>query len=141
MNWKPIYRRSFSFEKPPSRFFIFATRKLWNYLLQVFRVGFSSFLLSNYTSLHISGTIHHDCHLCYTFENDNISKHFFHFFKILVVCVVSGVKEENMAQNYKKLWLLQSISEEPYMIWCVTYVSFMVHMCKVIISPGIFFIF
>ena len=34
-----------------SRFFIFATRNLWNYLVQLFLVGFSSFLLSNYTSL------------------------------------------------------------------------------------------
>ena len=31
--------------------FIFATRKLWNYLVQVFLVGFSSFLLFDYTSL------------------------------------------------------------------------------------------
>ena len=39
---------SFLLQKPPSRFFIFATRKLWNYLVQVFLVGFSSFLLSDY---------------------------------------------------------------------------------------------
>ena len=41
----------FPLQKPPSRFFIFATRKLWNYLVQVFLVEFSSFLLSDYTSL------------------------------------------------------------------------------------------
>ena len=51
MNWKTIYRHRFLLEKHPSRFFIFATRKLWNYLVQVFLVGFSSFLLSDYTSL------------------------------------------------------------------------------------------
>ena len=34
-----------------SRFFIFATRKLWNYLVQVFLVWFSFFLLQHYTSL------------------------------------------------------------------------------------------
>ena len=51
MNWKTIYRHSFSLQKPPSRFFIFATHKLWNYLVQVFLVGFSSFLLSYPTIL------------------------------------------------------------------------------------------
>ena len=35
----------------PSRFFIFTTRKLWNYLVQVFLVWFSFFLLQHYTSL------------------------------------------------------------------------------------------
>ena len=49
-----IYQHSFSLQSPPSSFFIFATRKLWNYLVQVF--GFSSFLLSDYTSLHFTGT-------------------------------------------------------------------------------------
>ena len=34
-----------SYVKSPSRFFIFVTRKLLNYSLQVFLVGFSSFLL------------------------------------------------------------------------------------------------
>ena len=38
-----------SLQKPLPKFFIFATRKLWNYLVQVFLVGFSSFLLSDYT--------------------------------------------------------------------------------------------
>ena len=41
----------FPLQKPPSRFFIFTTRKLWNYLVQVFLVGFSPFFLSDYTSL------------------------------------------------------------------------------------------
>ena len=51
MNRKTIYRHSFSLQKPQSRFFIFANRKLWKYLVQVFLVGFSSFLVSDYTSL------------------------------------------------------------------------------------------
>ena len=59
MNWKTIYRHSFSLQNPPSRFFIFATRKLWNYLVQVFLVGFSSFLLSHYTSLLSDNASHH----------------------------------------------------------------------------------
>ena len=37
--------------KTPSRFFIFAIRKLWKHLVEVFLVGFWSFLLCNYTSL------------------------------------------------------------------------------------------
>ena len=41
-----------------------------------------------------------------------------------------------MVQN-KKFYPLHPISEEPYIVW----LSFMVHMCKMIISPGIFFNF
>ena len=47
---------------------------------------------------------------------------FFHFFKILIFWVVRGVKGQKTVQNDKK--------QEPYMIW----LSFMVHMCKMIIS-------
>ena len=54
MNWKRIYRHSFSLQKPPSRYFIFATSKLSNYLVQVFLLRFSSFILSDYTSLAIT---------------------------------------------------------------------------------------
>ena len=36
-----------------------------------------------------------------------------------------------------KSCLSHSISEEPYIIW----LSFMVHMCKMVISPGVFFHF
>ena len=42
-----------------------------------------------------------------------------------------------MVQNDKKFCLLCSISQEPYIIW----LSFMVQMCKMIISPGVFFNF
>ena len=45
---------SFSLQKPPPRFFIFATSKLWHYLVQVFLVGLSFFLLSDYASLMVS---------------------------------------------------------------------------------------
>ena len=43
-----------------------------------------------------------------------ISRCFFHFFKILISWVVSGVKEQRMLQNDKKLCLLYFISQEPY---------------------------
>ena len=49
---------------------------------------------------------------------------FFHFFKILIFWVVSGVKVQKMAQNDKKLCLLHSISQEAYIIW----LWFLVHV-------------
>ena len=51
--------------------------------------------------------------------------------------VVMGLKQQKMVQNDKKILLLHTISQEPYIIW----LSFMVHMCKMIISPGVFFSF
>ena len=42
-----------------------------------------------------------------------------------------------MVQNNKTFCLSYSVSQKPYIIW----LPFMVHMCKVIISPGGFFIF
>ena len=71
-------------------------------------------------------------HMC---KNDNIFRHFFHFFKILIFQVFSGVKVQKMVGNDKKFSSPCSISQEPY-IW----LSFMVHMWKMM-SPGVFFIF
>ena len=62
---------------------------------------------------------------------------FFHFFKILILQTVSRVKGHKMTQNDKKNCLLCPLSWEPSIIW----LSFIVHMFKVIISPGVFFIF
>ena len=45
------FSHNFTLQKPPSRFFFLVTRQLWSYLKQVFLVGCSSFLLSNYTVL------------------------------------------------------------------------------------------
>ena len=56
------------------------------------------------------------------------------FLKILIFWVCRWVKGQKMVQNDKKLCLLHSISQEPY-IWF----SFMVQMCKMIISSGVFF--
>ena len=44
----------------------------------------------------------------------------------------SGGKRAKTVQNNKKFCLLCSISREPYIIW----LSFIVQMCKMIISPG-----
>ena len=73
-------------------------------------------------------------HLC---KNGDISKAFFHFFKILVFQIVKGVKGWKMVQNDKMFSPSRSISQEPNIIWF----SFLVHMCKMIISLGNVFIF
>ena len=61
----------------------------------------------------------------------------FHFFKILILGVVSGIKGQKVIQNDKKNCLSRCISQEPYIIWF----SFMVHLCKMIIFPRVFFFF
>ena len=69
-----------------------------------------------------------------------ICRCYFHFFKILILCVVSGgngIKGQKMVQNEKKFCLLCSISQESYIIWF----SFVVLMFKMIIPPGFFFHF
>ena len=69
--------------------------------------------------------------------NNDISMCFFQFFKILIFWVVMGVKGQKTVQNDKKFCQSHFISQELYMIWFL----FMVHMCKVMMSPGGFFIF
>ena len=46
-------------------------------------------------------------------------------------------KGEKAVQNGRQFCLSRSISQEPYIIWY----SFMVQMCEMIISPGVFFNF
>ena len=87
-------------------------------------------------TLHISGTIHHDSHLWYTCVKWYLQA-FFHFFKILIFQVFRVVKVQKIVQNDKKFCPSCSISQELYIIWLL----FMVHMCKMILSPGNFFIF
>ena len=60
---------------------------------------------------------------------------FIHFFKILICRVAIEVKGQKIVQNYKKFCRSCSISQEPH-IW----LSFMVHICKMIISPGVFLV-
>ena len=69
-------------------------------------------------------------------SNDTIFRCVFHFFKILIFWVHTGVKVQKMFQNDKKSCLLLSISQEPYIIW----LSLMVQICKMI-CPGVFFNF
>ena len=75
-------------------------------------------------ALHISGTIHHMI-LIYGAHVKNNNIYFFHFFKILIFWVVTGVKEQKTTQNDKK-----SACRAPYLrnhtsdchLWC-TYVK------------------
>ena len=65
-------------------------------------------------ALHFSETIHHMIVIYGTFvKNDDISWHFFHFFKIKIFWIVSGVKEQKMAQNVKTFCLSRFISQVP----------------------------
>ena len=66
-----------------------------------------------------------------------MSRRFCQFFKILISRVVRGVKGQITVQNDKKFCLSRFISQEQYIIW----LSFMVHLCRMIISPGFAFSF
>ena len=71
-------------------------------------------------------------------QSGNIFRWFFHFFfKLLIFRVVRKVKVQKMVQNGKKVCLMRLVSQDPYMVW----LSFMLHLCKMIISPGSFSIF
>ena len=62
-----------------------------------------------------------------------ISLGVFLFFRIFIFRVVKGQK---MVHNDKKFCALRFVSQEPYIIW----LSFMLHLCKMIKCPGNFFI-
>ena len=57
------------------------------------------------------------------------------FFLSLIFWVIRGVKEQTWSKIRKLL--SYSVSLEPYIMWFL----FMVHMCKMLISPHYFFIF
>ena len=73
-------------------------------------------------------------HICRVIISPGV---FFIFSKFWFSWLLVGLKWQTMVENDKKLCLSHSISEEPYIIW----LSFMVHMCKMVISPGVFFHF
>ena len=53
--------------------------------------------------LHISDTIHLDCHLWYTSVNDNISKYFFIFSKFWFFGLLGGSKGKKWSKMTKTL--------------------------------------
>ena len=65
-----------------------------------------------------------------------LKKNGFYFSKILIFWVVRRVKGQKMTENDIKN-LSHSMSQELYFIW----LWFLVHMCKVMISPAFFFSF
>ena len=120
---------------------------------------------------HIWGTIHHLLIIVVTHVWNDVSRGFFHFFKILIFWVVSGVIGEKMAQNGKKtisatLHISGSIHHVIMILGCLggkrakydpkwqkklaltlylkndtSYDLFLIHMCKIMISPAIFLFF
>ena len=94
-----------------------------------------------------SGIVHHLIIIFGThMQNNDIVRCFFHFFKILIFWAVRGqqwttispTKGQQIAQKEKwQLHLSCTISQEQYSIWS----WFLIHLCKMIISPGIFLIF
>ena len=98
---------------------------------------------------YISGTIYHmifihGTHLsfiCKTIISPGIFFIFFFFFfsKFWFSGSLGGegmVKGQKMAQNDKQFCLSHSVSQELYIMW----LWFLVHMCKMMISPAIFVI-
>ena len=120
-------------------FFIFS--KFWfSGLLQGWKGKRWSKMRKNYVC-HVPYLKKHtyDFHLWYTYMCKMITSTgiFFIFLKILIFWVVRGVKGQKVVQNKKKLYLTCYISQETYIIWF----SFMVHICKIITSTGVFSIF
>ena len=73
-------------------------------------------------------------HLCKRMISPGVFFFSFFFSKFLSFCVVRETKEQKIVQNDKKFCMGCLISQEPCIIWS----SFIVHMCKRIISPGFF---
>ena len=90
-------------------------------------------------TLHVWVSIHHMIvFFVAQVQNDDTSRYFFHFFKIVVFWVVRrvGVKRQKIAQNDKKI-PSNSVSQKLYFIW----LWLLVHMCKMVMSAAIFFFF
>ena len=86
---------------------------------------------------YLGNYIWYDCHLWYTCVKGWYLQVFFFFIffsKFLSFCVVRETKEQKIVQNDKKFCMGCLISQEPCIIWS----SFILHMCKRIISPGFF---
>ena len=62
---------------------------------------------------------------------------FFFIFSKFCFLRVRWVKGRKIAQNNKKFCLSDFLSQQPYLVW----LWFLLHMCKMMISPGIFFSF
>ena len=94
-----------------------------------------------YVTLHISGAIHHmirHLHKCKMMGSPVVVVvGFFSFFQNFGFSGCSWGIRKKMAQNDKKFSQSCPISQDPFIIW----LSFVVRKCKIIKSPGLFFIF
>ena len=93
-------------------------------------------------TLYFSNHRSYDLHLWYTCNYQKIIPPgiFFIVFKIWIFRTIWGrglVKGQKMVQYNKKFCLLYLVAQEPYIIW----LSFMLHLCKMKMSPGNFSIF
>ena len=86
----------------------------------------------------------YDLHLWYTCMYKRIMSPgiFFHvFLRILIFGIIREelglVKGQQIAQNDKTLCLSHLVFQEPYIIYC----DFLLHLCKMMISPANFLIF
>ena len=66
-----------------------------------------------------------------------ISPAFYIFFDIFIFQALNGENGQKTAQVDKTFCLLHFISQEPYIIW----LSFIVHLCEMMIYPGVFSFF
>ena len=82
-------------------------------------------------ALNISGTIHHMIVIYGThLWTDNISKAFFHFFKILIFWAMGGKRAENGPKWQKNL-----VGYAPYLR---NHTSYDCHLCKLLqLNPGV----
>ena len=71
----------------------------------------------------VTGTIKHMIMIFgIVLQNDDISSHFFHFFKILIFWVVKRGKRTKNGPKWERI-LLHSISWKPYIIWLYIIIS------------------
>ena len=101
-------------------------RKKWS------KVRKNSVCHTTYLKNHAS----YDFHVCVYGTYDNISRKFFFFFFHFLKFWFSRFLGRSKGQKifHKKLCPFHLISKEPYIIW----LSFVVHKCKLMISPGFF---
>ena len=76
-------------------------------------------------------------HMCNMIISPGVFSVFSKFWFFRLLGGGGALKGWKMVKNDKKVCPLDSISQEPYITW----VSFMVHMCKMVISPGVFLLF
>ena len=91
-------------------------------------------------TLHISGPIHKMSFMVHMCKMIISPGGFYIFAKFWFFGLLGGgwgVKKQKVVRNHKKFCPSRSMSQEPYVMW----LSFMVRLCKIIMSPDGVFIF